>query len=92
MPAPVAVKVFFNFRSPYCYLASKTMFEVLGRFDCDVLRCQELGERIAAVVNSLRPVAGGALDERRRRFVRDDHLGDVMLDFGVVSHRAGQPN
>jgi 2-hydroxychromene-2-carboxylate isomerase len=36
MPAPVAVKLFFNFRSPYCYLASKTMFEVLGRFDCDV--------------------------------------------------------
>ncbi|MDD3651466.1 2-hydroxychromene-2-carboxylate isomerase [Immundisolibacter sp.] len=37
MSTPVTVSVFFNFRSPYCYLASKTMFDVLGRFDCDVL-------------------------------------------------------
>ena len=36
MREPVAVKVFFNFRSPYCYLASKTMFDVLDRFDCEL--------------------------------------------------------
>jgi 2-hydroxychromene-2-carboxylate isomerase len=38
----VQVQVFFNFRSPYCYLASKTMFDVLGRFDCAV-RWRPLG-------------------------------------------------
>jgi 2-hydroxychromene-2-carboxylate isomerase len=34
MSTHVPVTVFFNFRSPYCYLASKSMFEVLDRFDC----------------------------------------------------------
>ena len=28
--------LFFNFRSPYCYLASKTMWGVLERFDIEV--------------------------------------------------------
>lgn len=37
VPVHVQVQVFFNFRSPYCYLASKTMFDVLGRFDCELL-------------------------------------------------------
>lgn len=31
-----AVKIFFNFRSPYCYLASHTMFEQLAAFDVDI--------------------------------------------------------
>ncbi|MCP5200132.1 MAG: DsbA family protein [Gammaproteobacteria bacterium] len=31
--SPTEVKVFFNFRSPYCYLASHSMFERLARFD-----------------------------------------------------------
>lgn len=26
------VRIFFNFRSPYCYLASKSMFRILDRF------------------------------------------------------------
>lgn len=30
------VKVFFNFRSPYCYLLSQTLFEELSRFDIDL--------------------------------------------------------
>ena len=30
------VKVFFNFRSPYCYLAAQTMFEQLAAFDIDL--------------------------------------------------------
>ena len=34
MSTHVPVTVFFNFRSPYCYLASKSMFGVLDRFDC----------------------------------------------------------
>lgn len=34
---PAEVRVFFNFRSPYCYLASKHMFEVLQLFRVDVL-------------------------------------------------------
>lgn len=32
MSAPIVVHLFFNFRSPYCYLASKTMFDVLDRY------------------------------------------------------------
>lgn len=34
MSRHVPVTVFFNFRSPYCYLASKSMFGILDRFDC----------------------------------------------------------
>ncbi len=30
------VRVFFNFRSPYCYLASRSMFERLGAFDIEL--------------------------------------------------------
>ncbi len=32
MSEPVDIKIFFNFRSPYCYLASKRMFEVFEDF------------------------------------------------------------
>jgi len=32
MPAPVEVKLFFNFRSPYCYIASKTLFEIFDNY------------------------------------------------------------
>ena len=31
-----AVRVFFNFRSPYCYLASHRLFERLAAFDIDI--------------------------------------------------------
>ena len=34
MPTP-QLQVFFNFRSPYCYLASKSMFETFERFDIE---------------------------------------------------------
>lgn len=34
MSTHVPVNVFFNFRSPYCYLASKSMFDILDRYDC----------------------------------------------------------
>jgi 2-hydroxychromene-2-carboxylate isomerase len=37
MSDPVDVKVFFNFRSPYCYIASKTMFQVFDDFDTKLL-------------------------------------------------------
>jgi len=30
--APVGINVFFNFRSPYCYLASKNMFSVFDEY------------------------------------------------------------
>lgn len=36
MAEPVVVKLFFNFRSPYCYLASKHMFDVFEDFDVDL--------------------------------------------------------
>lgn len=32
-----AVRIFFNFRSPYCYLASHRLFARLGAFDVDIL-------------------------------------------------------
>ncbi len=34
---PIEVKVYFNFRSPYCYLASKRMFDVLSAPDVKVI-------------------------------------------------------
>ena len=37
MSDPVDVKVFFNFRSPYCYIASKIMFQVFDDFDTNLL-------------------------------------------------------
>lgn len=30
------LKIFFNFRSPYCYLVSRSLFERLGQYDIDV--------------------------------------------------------
>ncbi|WP_156842893.1 2-hydroxychromene-2-carboxylate isomerase [Novosphingobium aquimarinum] len=36
-PGRTAVEVYFNFRSPYCYLASKSLFDVIGRFDVDLV-------------------------------------------------------
>ena len=32
-----AVRIFFNFRSPYCYLASHSLFPRLAAFDVDIL-------------------------------------------------------
>ncbi len=37
MSEPIDVKVFFNFRSPYCYLASKTMFEIFDKYNTNLL-------------------------------------------------------
>ncbi len=34
MSQHIPISVFFNFRSPYCYLASKSMFELPDRYDC----------------------------------------------------------
>ena len=34
---PIDVKLYFNFRSPYCYLASKRMFDVLWVSDVRVI-------------------------------------------------------
>jgi len=31
------LEIFFNFRSPYCYLASKRMFQLLEQFDVELL-------------------------------------------------------
>ena len=32
MTAPVPVEIYFNFRSPYCYLASKRLFEIFDDY------------------------------------------------------------
>lgn len=37
MVEPVDVHLFFNFRSPYCYLASKTMFDALEDYHVNLL-------------------------------------------------------
>jgi len=37
MAALQDVKVFFNFRSPYCYLASKTMFSIFDDFTAEMI-------------------------------------------------------
>ena len=33
----IDVKVYFNFRSPYCYLASKTMWSIIDDFNVNIL-------------------------------------------------------
>lgn len=37
MSDSVDIKIFFNFRSPYCYLASKTMFGVLEDYNVNLV-------------------------------------------------------
>lgn len=37
MSKSVDVKVFFNFRSPYCYLASKTMFQIVDEYHANLI-------------------------------------------------------
>ncbi|MBS97470.1 MAG: disulfide bond formation protein DsbA [Oceanospirillaceae bacterium] len=37
MNAPVEVKLFFNFRSPYCYLASKKLWPILDDYNTRLL-------------------------------------------------------
>ena len=37
MPEAVDVKVFFNFRSPYCYIASKTMFQIFDDYHANLV-------------------------------------------------------
>lgn len=37
MTEPVEVTVYFNFRSPYCYLASKSLFEIFDEFHAELL-------------------------------------------------------
>lgn len=36
-PTKTAVDVYFNFRSPYCYLASKNMFSIFDEYQVDLL-------------------------------------------------------
>ena len=37
MSEKVKLKLFFNFRSPYCYLASKTLFSLVDNYDVELL-------------------------------------------------------
>jgi 2-hydroxychromene-2-carboxylate isomerase len=37
MIVPVDVKLFFNFRSPYCYIASKTLFEIFDNYNTNLV-------------------------------------------------------
>ena len=37
MPTPVDLTLFFNFRSPYCYLASKRMFELFDAYHTNLV-------------------------------------------------------
>lgn len=37
MSDPVEVSLFFNFRSPYCYLASKTLWPILDQYNVHLL-------------------------------------------------------
>lgn len=37
MTTPVDVKFYFNFRSPYCYLASKTMWSIVDNFHVNMI-------------------------------------------------------
>ena len=37
MAESVDLRIFFNFRSPYCYLASKTMFTLLDDYNANLV-------------------------------------------------------
>lgn len=37
MQNPIDVKLFFNFRSPYCYIASKTMFSIVDDYHANII-------------------------------------------------------
>lgn len=37
MTNPIDVKLFFNFRSPYCYLASKTLWPIVDEFNTNLI-------------------------------------------------------
>ena len=37
MTTPIDVKLFFNFRSPYCYLASKTLWPIVDEFNTNLI-------------------------------------------------------
>ena len=37
MTTPADVKLFFNFRSPYCYIASKTMFQIFDDYEANLV-------------------------------------------------------
>ncbi len=37
MTSPVDVKLFFNFRSPYCYIASKTLFQIFDDYEANLV-------------------------------------------------------
>lgn len=37
MNKPIDVKLFFNFRSPYCYLASKTLWPIVDDFNTNLI-------------------------------------------------------
>ena len=37
MTSPVDVKLFFNFRSPYCYIASKTLFRIFDDYEANLV-------------------------------------------------------
>ncbi len=37
MSDPIDVKLFFNFRSPYCYIASKSLFQVFDDYDTNLV-------------------------------------------------------
>lgn len=37
MTTPIDVKLYFNFRSPYCYIASKTLFAVFDEFHTNLI-------------------------------------------------------
>ena len=37
MNKPIEVKLFFNFRSPYCYLASKTLWPIIDDFNTTLI-------------------------------------------------------
>jgi 2-hydroxychromene-2-carboxylate isomerase len=36
MSEPVEVKVYFNFRSPYCYIASKTLWQIFDNYNASM--------------------------------------------------------
>ena len=61
-----------------------------ARFTTSYLQATILAGQSIAVVDAVDPVVADAVEVGGHPLEVDAHLGDLVLDLGVVGHRAGQ--
>ena len=75
--------------SPTGYIQT-LIHDAPGTLDCAILGSEDLRRPFRAVVDTMRPVLGDALEMRSDRLELDHHLRDGMLDFGMVGQGTGE--